>query len=345
MTNDMAIWTQARGSIRSVGRGSAGSGSSGEEYECKICYHAYDLRARRPKLLACGHGVCSHCLSRILSGGSGGSGGSDGSRQIPCPFCRCPTAVPPSRDVSALPEDEALVGSMVARWRPPPPPSVRPVRHNGGGEMLLNPLRLKTSSLALCVSVDCLALNAPSGDHLAGRFPNAALGHNRASSLDLNWAMARNHDHLSELGQIQHTGVGIGLDQSQVFTYGQSRGTGLALNLAARQNFTGDSVAGAGSPSGTMANSGRPQSHDSTFSHGSSTSRRGLCGRAPRLLLWLLGFAYFSSLPVGIYMLVMERVALGVLLINLMPATLTVGLLYGLCRCVWQERCATCATP
>uniref|UniRef100_A0A8C4NCI8 Ring finger protein 182 n=1 Tax=Eptatretus burgeri TaxID=7764 RepID=A0A8C4NCI8_EPTBU len=62
-----------------------------------------------------------------------------------------------------------------------------------------------------------------------------------------------------------------------------------------------------------------------------------LCSRVPRILFWLLCIVYFSSLPLGIYLLVMERVSIGVALVNMLPATLVLCLIYGLCRWLCQE--------
>lgn len=68
----------------------------------------------------------------------------------------------------------------------------------------------------------------------------------------------------------------------------------------------------------------------------------GLCRRVPRSLAWLLGFLYFGSLPLGIYLLVLQEVTLGVVGVALVPASLTVCLLYEFCG----VRARTCAaTP
>lgn len=59
----------------------------------------------------------------------------------------------------------------------------------------------------------------------------------------------------------------------------------------------------------------------------------------PRILVWLLGFLYFGSLPLGIYLLVIQRVTLGVVCVSLVPSSLTVCLVYGFCQCLCQGMC------
>ncbi|XP_007440835.1 E3 ubiquitin-protein ligase RNF182-like [Python bivittatus] len=57
----------------------------------------------------------------------------------------------------------------------------------------------------------------------------------------------------------------------------------------------------------------------------------------PRFFLGLLGLVYFSSLPLGIYLLLVERPNLGLVLVSLVPSTLLLCILYSLCQCVCQE--------
>ncbi|XP_067854085.1 E3 ubiquitin-protein ligase RNF182 isoform X3 [Heptranchias perlo] len=64
-----------------------------------------------------------------------------------------------------------------------------------------------------------------------------------------------------------------------------------------------------------------------------------LCNRVPRILVWLLGFFYFSSLPLGIYLLVIQKVTLGIVCVSLVPSSLTVCLVYGFCQCLCQGIC------
>lgn len=56
-----------------------------------------------------------------------------------------------------------------------------------------------------------------------------------------------------------------------------------------------------------------------------------------RALVWVLGLLYFSSLPMGVYLLIMQRTTLGVLLVSLVPASLAVVMAYGICQCICHE--------
>ncbi|XP_059848981.1 E3 ubiquitin-protein ligase RNF182 [Hypanus sabinus] len=64
-----------------------------------------------------------------------------------------------------------------------------------------------------------------------------------------------------------------------------------------------------------------------------------VCNRVPRILVWLLGLFYFSSLPLGIYLLVIQKVTLGIVCVSLVPSSLTVCLVYGFCQCLCQGIC------
>ncbi|XP_070616411.1 E3 ubiquitin-protein ligase RNF182-like [Erythrolamprus reginae] len=64
-----------------------------------------------------------------------------------------------------------------------------------------------------------------------------------------------------------------------------------------------------------------------------------LCNHIPRILVWLLGFFYFGSLPLGIYLLVIQKVTLGIVCVSLVPSSLTVCLVYGFCQCLCQGMC------
>ncbi|XP_068174442.1 E3 ubiquitin-protein ligase RNF182 [Antennarius striatus] len=63
------------------------------------------------------------------------------------------------------------------------------------------------------------------------------------------------------------------------------------------------------------------------------------CNHVPRILVWLLGLLYFGSLPLGIYLLVIQRVTLGIVCVSLVPSSLTVCLVYGFCQCLCQGMC------
>ncbi|XP_014845740.1 PREDICTED: E3 ubiquitin-protein ligase RNF182 [Poecilia mexicana] len=62
-----------------------------------------------------------------------------------------------------------------------------------------------------------------------------------------------------------------------------------------------------------------------------------MCQTSARVLVWVLGLLYFSSLPMGVYLLIMQRTTVGVLLVSLVPASLVLILIYGFCQCVCYE--------
>ncbi|XP_041060840.1 E3 ubiquitin-protein ligase RNF182 [Carcharodon carcharias] len=57
----------------------------------------------------------------------------------------------------------------------------------------------------------------------------------------------------------------------------------------------------------------------------------------PHLLTWTLGLFYFSSVPLGIYLLVIQKVTLGIIFISLVPSSLVLCVVYGFCQCVFHE--------
>ncbi|XP_059185566.1 E3 ubiquitin-protein ligase RNF182 [Centropristis striata] len=57
----------------------------------------------------------------------------------------------------------------------------------------------------------------------------------------------------------------------------------------------------------------------------------------PRCLLGALCLVYFSSLPLGIYLLMTGQLWLGVVLVSLVPSTLLLLVLYGFCQCLCHE--------
>ncbi|KAG9355887.1 hypothetical protein JZ751_000731 [Albula glossodonta] len=62
-----------------------------------------------------------------------------------------------------------------------------------------------------------------------------------------------------------------------------------------------------------------------------------LCQASARALIWLLGLLYFSSLPLGVYLLIVQKTTLGVLLVSLVPSSLLVIMIYGLSQCLCRE--------
>ncbi|XP_029358728.1 E3 ubiquitin-protein ligase RNF182 [Echeneis naucrates] len=64
----------------------------------------------------------------------------------------------------------------------------------------------------------------------------------------------------------------------------------------------------------------------------------------PRCLLGVLCLVYFSSLPLGIYLLMIGQLWLGVVLVSLVPSTLLLLVLYGFCQCLCHELMEVLAT-
>ncbi|XP_043574985.1 E3 ubiquitin-protein ligase RNF182-like [Chiloscyllium plagiosum] len=62
-----------------------------------------------------------------------------------------------------------------------------------------------------------------------------------------------------------------------------------------------------------------------------------LCRAIGRILVWLLGLLYFSSLPLGVYLLVIQKVTLGIIFVSLVPSSLVMLMVYGFCQCLCHE--------
>ncbi|XDV27443.1 hypothetical protein PO909_030974 [Leuciscus waleckii] len=98
-----------------------------KELECKICYCAYSLSSRRPKVLECCHCLCAKCLAKILDLGE------SSPNAVVCPFCRYITDLP-RETVDSLPDEYNLVSALL---------SVQARKHQNlnesQGEILLSP--------------------------------------------------------------------------------------------------------------------------------------------------------------------------------------------------------------
>ncbi|CAK6981122.1 LOW QUALITY PROTEIN: E3 ubiquitin-protein ligase RNF182 [Scomber scombrus] len=82
----------------------------------------------------------------------------------------------------------------------------------------------------------------------------------------------------------------------------------------------------------------RPPSLDSLPCHLPANKCRTWTSRSfPRCLLGALCLVYFSSLPLGIYLLMIGQLWLGVILVSLVPSTLLLLVLYGFCQCLCHE--------
>ncbi|CAM9553102.1 unnamed protein product [Bubo scandiacus] len=219
---------------------------AGPELECKICYSRYDARARRPKLLRCGHRLCAKCLRKMVALGD------VSPHQLRCPFCRRHSSVP-GGDVQRLQDDgEALallVGCERAKKRGPP----------RSPEVLLCPSVLEPASGPDCLVVTILEVP----EDVA---PPEGLG---------------------------------GLEVVRLY---------------------------------------RPASLGALPCHGPGQKCRSWGWRAvPRFILGVLCLLYFSSLPFGIYLLLIEHHSLGIVLVSLVPSTLLLCIVYSLCQCLCRE--------
>ncbi|KAL6112319.1 uncharacterized protein ACO6RY_09105 [Pungitius sinensis] len=82
----------------------------------------------------------------------------------------------------------------------------------------------------------------------------------------------------------------------------------------------------------------RPPSLDSLPCNLPTQKCRAWTSRSfPRCLLGALCLVYFSSLPLGIYLLMIGQLWLGVVLVSLVPSTLLLLVLYGFCQCLCHE--------
>ncbi|XP_075294870.1 E3 ubiquitin-protein ligase RNF182-like [Opisthocomus hoazin] len=82
----------------------------------------------------------------------------------------------------------------------------------------------------------------------------------------------------------------------------------------------------------------RPASLGTLPCHGPGQKCRSWTWRAvPRFVLGVLGLLYFSSLPFGIYLLLIEHHSLGIVLLSLVPSSLLLCIVYSLCQCLCRE--------
>ncbi|XP_055723761.1 E3 ubiquitin-protein ligase RNF182 [Salvelinus fontinalis] len=90
-------------------------------------------------------------------------------------------------------------------------------------------------------------------------------------------------------------------------------------------------------PPGVATIQGRDYHSSSLDSMASINQRWAVWNCAARALVWVLGLLYFSSLPMGVYLLIMQKTTLGVLLVSLVPASLVMIMVYGFCQCLCHE--------
>ncbi|XP_026856380.2 E3 ubiquitin-protein ligase RNF182 [Electrophorus electricus] len=89
----------------------------------------------------------------------------------------------------------------------------------------------------------------------------------------------------------------------------------------------------------------RPASLDSLPCHLPVQKCRAWTSRTvPRFIMGFLCLVYFSSLPLGIYLLMIQQLTLGVILVSLVPSTLVLCVFYGFCQCLCHEIMEAIAT-
>ncbi|XP_073346527.1 E3 ubiquitin-protein ligase RNF182 [Pagrus major] len=257
---------------------------STEELECKICYCAYNLGSRRPKVLECCHRLCAKCLAKILDLGE------SPPNAVVCPFCRYVTRLP-GEAVSSLPDDCNLVAALALQSR-----NQRNLHFHQEAttELLLSPRRL--SSL--------MSSNPP------------------LTSPSSSSSSASSSTTYSSIRSSPNFVVITIMEPPPVPTSSQD------LHRQPRGSHT----------------SSRGYRSSSLDSMASITQRWTLwncaallCQTSARALVWVLGLLYFSSLPMGVYLLIMQRTTLGVLLVSLVPASLIMIMVYGFCQCICHE--------
>ncbi|XP_030259757.1 E3 ubiquitin-protein ligase RNF182 [Sparus aurata] len=274
--------------LQSTDDGGGGCGHldilSTEELECKICYCAYNLGSRRPKVLECCHRLCAKCLAKILDLGE------SPPNAVVCPFCRYVTRLP-GEAVSSLPDDCNLVAALALQSR-----NQRNLHFHQEAttELLLSPGRLSS------LMSSSLPVTSPSSS-------------SSSASSSTTYSSIRSSPNFVVITIMEPPPV----PTSSHDLHRQPRG------------------------SHTSSQGYRSSSLDSM----ASITQRWtvwncaalLCQTSARALVWVLGLLYFSSLPMGVYLLIMQRTTLGVLLVSLVPASLIMIMVYGFCQCICHE--------
>ncbi|KAK5860437.1 hypothetical protein PBY51_021914 [Eleginops maclovinus] len=248
---------------------------STEELECKICYCAYNLGSRRPKVLECCHRLCAKCLAKILDLGE------SPPNAVVCPFCRYITRLP-GQEVSSLPDDCNLVAALSLQSR-----NQRNLHFHQEAttELLLSPRRLNS---------------------LMGSNPPMTSPSSSTSSSSTTYSTIRGSPNFVVI-----TIMGpppMPTSNREVHHHGSSyRSSSVDSMASITQRWTMWNCAAL------------------------------LCQTSARALVWVLGLLYFSSLPMGVYLLIMQKTTVGVLLVSLVPASLVMIMVYGLCQCICHE--------
>ncbi|XP_028450171.1 E3 ubiquitin-protein ligase RNF182 [Perca flavescens] len=273
------------------GGGGGGGGHvdilSTEELECKICYCAYNLGSRRPKVLECCHRLCAKCLAKILDLGE------SPPNALVCPFCRYVTRLP-GPAASSLPDDCNLVAALAFRSRNHR--NLHFHHQEASAELLLSPRGL--SSL--------LSSNPPVTS------PSSS---SSASSSSNAYSSIR------------------GSPNFVLITIMEPPPRPASAPDLRRQ----DALRGARASNRSFRSSSPDSMASITQRWTVWNCASLLCQTSARALVWVLGLLYFSSLPMGVYLLIMQRTTLGMLLVSLVPASLVLIMVYGFCQCICHE--------
>ncbi|XP_031733041.1 E3 ubiquitin-protein ligase RNF182 [Anarrhichthys ocellatus] len=260
---------------------------STDELECKICYCAYNLGSRRPKVLECRHRLCAKCLAKILDLGE------SPPDVVVCPFCRYVTRLP-GQAVSSLPDDCNLAAALALQSR---------------NQRNLHFHQESTTELLLSPGL----LSSLMGSNPPVTTPSSS---SSASSSSTTYSSIRGSPNFVVITIMEPPPL-LPASTQDLHLHHQPRGS-------------------------HMSNRGYRSS--SLDSMASITQRWTvwncaalLCQTSARALVWLLGLLYFSSLPMGVYLLIMQRTTLGVLLVSLVPTSLVMIMVYGFCQCICHE--------
>ncbi|XP_074544633.1 E3 ubiquitin-protein ligase RNF182 [Halichoeres trimaculatus] len=255
------------------GRGRHVEGLSGEELECKICYCAYNLGGRRPKVLECCHRLCAKCLAKILDLGE------SPPNAVVCPFCRYVTRLP-GEAISSLADDCNLVAALALHSR-----NRRNIQlqQEATTELLLSPRRLNS---------------------LMGTNPTPFSSSSSSASSSTTYSSIRGSPNFVVITIMEPPPIPAATQDLHLHLH---RSSSLDSMASITQRWTVWNCAAL------------------------------LCQTSARALVWVLGLLYFSSLPMGVYLLIMQRTTVGVLLVSLVPASLVVVMVYGFCQCVCHE--------
>ena len=282
---------------RGRGGGGGGSGSVGgscghmdimstEELECKICYCAYNLGGRRPKVLECCHRLCAKCLTKILDLGE------SPPNAVVCPFCRYITRLP-GEAVSSLPDDCKLAAALALQSR-----NQRNLHFHQEvpTELLLSPRRL--SSL------------------MGSSAPGVSASPSSSTSPPTTYSSIRGSPNFVVITIMEPP----------------PPPPPPASNQDLRRQPRGSHMSNRGYRSSSLDSMASITQRWTVWNCAAL-----LCQTSARALVWVLGLLYFSSLPMGVYLLIMQRTTLGVLLVSLVPASLVMIMVYGFCQCICHE--------